>query len=34
MAGSLETVSGTIRGLGLRMLVIDSLVLVLLGFIG
>ncbi|MFI7368066.1 sensor histidine kinase [Streptomyces sp. NPDC050149] len=34
MAGSLEGVSGTIRGLGLRMLVIDSLVPVLLGFIG
>ncbi|MGV2920338.1 sensor histidine kinase [Streptomyces alfalfae] len=34
VAGSLEGVSGTIRSLGLRMLVIDSLVLVLLGVIG
>ncbi|QKW48766.1 sensor histidine kinase [Streptomyces buecherae] len=34
VAGSLEEVNGTIRGLGLRMLVIDSLVLVLLGVIG
>ncbi|MFK0174287.1 sensor histidine kinase [Streptomyces sp. NPDC090306] len=33
-AGSLDGVNGTIRGLGLRMLVIDSLVLVLLGAIG
>ncbi|WEV26331.1 HAMP domain-containing sensor histidine kinase [Streptomyces sp. 71268] len=34
VAGSLEEVNGTIRGLGVRMLVIDSLVLVLLGVIG
>ncbi|MEU7403707.1 HAMP domain-containing sensor histidine kinase [Streptomyces sp. NPDC044948] len=34
VAGSLEAVSGTIRDLGLRMLVIDSLVLILLGVIG
>lgn len=34
VAGSLEGVSGTIRGLGLRMLLIDSLVLALLGVIG
>ncbi|MYW02915.1 HAMP domain-containing sensor histidine kinase [Streptomyces sp. SID3343] len=34
VAGSLEPVSSTIRHLGLRMLMIDSLVLVLLGVIG
>ncbi|WP_367048605.1 HAMP domain-containing sensor histidine kinase [Streptomyces sp. Je 1-332] len=34
VAGSLEPVSSTIRQLGLRMLMIDTLVLVLLGVIG
>ncbi|CAM5718218.1 hypothetical protein STENM223S_02537 [Streptomyces tendae] len=34
VAGSLDQVGATIRGLGVRMLVIDSLVLALLGVIG